>query len=84
MGLIALKEREMNYWKVFAPFHTILPINVNAGFGKHKVPQIQIRVVLVHRLEAVVNQQTSIRNPQRGEDEDDAGQHLHNLKKGTF
>lgn len=57
------------------------PVHVDAGFGKHEVPQVQEGRLVVDGGKAVVDQQASVGYPQRGKDGDDTSQHLDHLQE---
>ena len=59
-----------------------LPIHVDAGFGEHEIPKIQVRVQSRHGGEAVVDDESSVGNPKSCKNDDHANQHFYDLKKG--
>ncbi len=80
-----VRERERNCICAWAGqdhhgFFSHSPVHVDAGLCEHEVPQVHQGLLVVHGGEAVVDQESSVGHPQRGEDHHHAGEHLHHLQ----
>jgi hypothetical protein len=57
-----------------------LPVHIDTSFCKHQVPEVQERLESFYCCKAVVNEHTSIGNPQSSENEDHTSKHLDHLE----